>query len=161
MSLLVATALSALVGAGPSLAPALHAPDWLNGRIAAAQAAGKVVLLDFYTFGCINCQHTEPNLRSLYSNTSRKDLIILSVHSPETPFEHDRANLVASLADQGIKWPVIVDNDFSVWNAFHVAAWPTQMVFDRRGVLQKTIVGEGSDSELNAEVAKLIAQRRP
>jgi hypothetical protein len=115
--------------------------------------------LDFYTFECINCKHTEPNLRSLYANTSRADLIILSVHSPETPYEHDRTNLLGSLAEQGIKWPVIVDNDFSVWNAFGVDAWPTQMIFDRRGVLQKTIVGEGLDGELNAEVARLIAQR--
>src|SRR5450432_2970637 len=113
MNLLASVALAALIGAGPSLAPALDAADWLNGRITAAQAAGKVVVLDFYTFGCVNCQHTEPNLRTLYRGTSRSDLVVISVHSPETPFEHDRANLVASLADQGIKWPVIVDNDFA------------------------------------------------
>jgi thiol-disulfide isomerase/thioredoxin len=159
MPSLVAAALSAMIAAGPSLAPALHAPDWVNGRVTAAQANGKVVLVDFYTFGCINCKHTEPNLRSLYSTTSRADLIILSVHSPETPYEHDRANLLASLSDQGVKWPVIVDNDFSVWNAFGVSAWPTQMIFDRHGALQKTVVGEGSDAEINAEVAKLIEQK--
>jgi thiol-disulfide isomerase/thioredoxin len=155
----VAAALSAMIAASPSLAPALHASDWVNGRVTAAQASGKVVLVDFYTFECINCKHTEPNLRSLYSTTSRSDLVVLSVHSPETPYEHDRANLLASLSDQGIKWPVIVDNDFAVWNAFGVSAWPTQMIFDRHGVLQKTVVGEGSDAEINAEVAKLIAQR--
>ncbi|HKW45766.1 MAG TPA: redoxin domain-containing protein [Candidatus Eremiobacteraceae bacterium] len=155
---LAAVTLSALVAATSALSPALNAPDWVNGRITAAQASGKVVLLDFYTFECINCKHTEPNLRSLYGSTSRSDLVILSVHSPETPYEHERANLLSSLADQGIKWPVIVDNDFAVWNAYGVNAWPTQMLFDRRGVLQKIIVGEGSDNELNAEVAKLIAQ---
>ncbi|HKW45255.1 MAG TPA: redoxin domain-containing protein [Candidatus Eremiobacteraceae bacterium] len=155
---LAAVTLTALVSAATALAPALNAPDWINGRVTAAQVSGKVVLLDFYTFDCINCKHTEPNLRSLYGSTSRSDLVILSVHSPETPYEHQRANLLASLVDQGIKWPVIVDNDFAVWNAFGVNAWPTQMIFDRRGVLRNTIVGEGSDSELNSEVAKLIAQ---
>jgi thiol-disulfide isomerase/thioredoxin len=159
MPLLVAAAFAALLATGPTLGAALHAPDWVNGRVTAAETAGKVVLLDFYTFECINCKHTEPNLRSLYNTTSRKDLVILSVHSPETPYEHDRTNLLASLTDQGIKWPVIVDNDFAVWNAFGINAWPTQMVFDRHGVLQKTIVGEGQDGELNAEVAKLISQR--
>jgi thiol-disulfide isomerase/thioredoxin len=159
MPSLIAAALSAMIASVPSLAPALHASDWVNGRVTGAQTSGKVVLLDFYTFGCINCKHTEPNLRSLYAATSRADLVILSVHSPETPYEHDRANLIASLSDQGIKWPVIVDNDFAVWNAFGVSAWPTQMIFDRHGVLQKTVVGEGSDAEINAEVAKLIAQR--
>ena len=158
MQFLAAAALSALIATGSSLAAAFHAADWVNGRVTAAQAAGKVVLLDFYTFECINCKHTEPNLRALYSTTSRADLMILGVHSPETPYEHDRANLLASLADQGIKWPVVVDNDFTVWNAFGVDAWPTQMLFDRRGVLQKTIVGEGNDGELDAKVAKLIAQ---
>jgi thiol-disulfide isomerase/thioredoxin len=158
MLLLAAGALSAIIAATPSLASALHAKDWVNGRVTAAHAAGKVVLLDFYTFACINCKHTEPNLRSLYAGTSRNDLVILSVHSPETPYEADRANFLASLAEQGIKWPVIVDNDLAVWSALGVNAWPTQMIFDRRGVLQKTIVGEGSDDELNAEIAKLIAE---
>jgi thiol-disulfide isomerase/thioredoxin len=159
MPSIVVAALAALISAGPTLAPALHAPDWVNGRVTAAETSGKVVLVDFYTFECINCQHTEPNLRSLYRTTSRADLVILGVHSPETPYEHDRANLVGSLSDQGIRWPVIVDNDFAVWNAFGVSAWPTQMIFDRHGVLRKTFVGEGYDLDLNAEVAKLITQR--
>jgi thiol-disulfide isomerase/thioredoxin len=156
---LLAGALAALISAGPSLTPVFRASDWVNGHVTAAQTAGKVVLVDFYTFECINCRHTEPNLRALYRTTSRADLIVLGVHSPETPFEHDRSNLIASLADQGIKWPVIVDNEFAVWNAFGVSAWPTQMLFDRHGVLQKTFVGEGYDRDLDAEVAKLIAQQ--
>ena len=159
MPSLVAAALAALISAGPTLAPALRAADWVNGHVTAGQAAGKVLLVDFYTFECINCKHTEPNLRALYRTTSRADLVILGVHSPETPFEHDRANLLASLSDQGIRWPVIVDNDFSVWNALGVSAWLTQMIFDRHGVLQKTFVCEGNDRELNAEIARLIAQR--
>ena len=159
MPSVVAAALAALISASPSLGPALRAAVWVNGHVTADQTAGKVALVDFYTFECINCKHTEPNLRALYHRTSRVDLVILGVHSPETPYEHDRANLVASLADQGIKWPVIVDNDFAVWNAFGVSAWPTQMIFDRHGVLQKTFVGEGYDRELDDEVAKLIAQK--
>ena len=135
-----------------------HAADGGNGRGTAAQGGGRVGRLEVATCECINCKHTEPTGRSLYGSTSRADLIMLSVHSPETPYEHDRAHLLGSLTDQGIKWPVIVDNDFAVWNAFGVDAWPTQMIFDRHGVLQKTIVGEGSDAALNAEVAKLIAQ---
>jgi len=158
MPSVVAAALAALISAGPTLVTALHAADWVNGHVTAEQTSGKVVLVDIYTFECINCKHTEPNLRALYRTTSRADLVILGVHSPETPYEHDRANLLESLSDQGIRWPVIVDNDFAVWNAFGVSAWPTQMIFDRHGVLRKTFVGEGYDSELNAEVANLIAQ---
>jgi len=162
MPSLAALAISALLAAAdPSLATALHAPDWVNGHVSVAQAAGKVVLVDFYTFGCINCKHTEPNLRSLYRTISRKDLLIVGVHCPETPYERERANLVSSMNEQGIAWPVVVDNDFAVWNAFGINAWPTQMLFDRRGVLRQTFVGEGYDGELDSEVAKLIAEPAP
>jgi thiol-disulfide isomerase/thioredoxin len=159
------TSLAALVSAifiaavGPSLGSVTGAADWIHGNVTAVQLQGKVVLVDFYTFDCINCKHTEPNLRSLYANNPRKDLVIIGVHSPETSYERDRANLIASLADQGIAWPVVVDNDFKVWNAYGVTAWPTQMVFDRKGVLRQTFVGEGYDNELDSLVASLIAER--
>src|SRR5579872_791930 len=143
--------------ASPSLNFVTGAADWIHGKFTAAQLQGKVVLVDFYTFGCINRKHTEPNLRSLYANTPRKDLVIIGVHSPETSFERDLKNLVASLSDQGIAWPVVVDNDFKVWNACGVTAWPTQMVFDRKGVLRQTFVGEGYDSELDSLITSLIS----
>jgi thiol-disulfide isomerase/thioredoxin len=156
----IAALLAAVIAAvtGPSIGPVVGAADWIHGKVTAAQLQGKVVLVDFYTFDCINCKHTEPNLRSLYANTPRKDLVIIGVHCPETSYERDRANLIASLSDQGIAWPVVVDNDFKVWNAYGVTAWPTQMVFDRHGVLRQTFVGEGYDSELDSLIASLITE---
>lgn len=148
-----------VAAAGPSLGVVAGAADWVHGKVTDAQLQGKVVLLDFYTFECINCKHTEPNLRSLYASTPRKDLVIISVHSPETSYESDRTNLVASLSGQGIAWPVVVDNDFKIWNAYGVTAWPTQMVFDRKGVLRQTFVGEGYDKELDSLISSLIADR--
>jgi thiol-disulfide isomerase/thioredoxin len=114
------------------------------------------VIVDFYTFDCINCKHVQPNLRELYKSKSRNDLVIVSVHSPETPFERDRHNLVASAKVQGVQWPVAIDNDFKLWNEFGVSAWPTQLIFDRHGVLQQTIVGEGQDQLVNDTVDSLI-----
>jgi thiol-disulfide isomerase/thioredoxin len=157
-SVLTLLATIVIAVAGPSLGSVIGAANWIHGKVAASQIQGKVVLVDFYTFDCINCKHTEPNLRSLYANTPRKDLVIIGVHSPETSYERDRANLAASLSDQGIAWPVVVDNDFKVWNAFGVTAWPTQMVFDRSGVLRQTFVGEGYDSELDSLITSLIAK---
>ncbi|HYK52933.1 MAG TPA: redoxin domain-containing protein [Candidatus Eremiobacteraceae bacterium] len=136
----------------------LSSPDWLNGRVNASDVSGKVVLVDFYTFECINCQHVEPNLRKLYHDTQRNDLVIISVHSPETPYEHDRANLKASFASQGVAWPVVVDNSFDVWNAYGVSAWPTQLIFDRHGKLRQTIVGEGQDDAVDSTIKELIAE---
>jgi thiol-disulfide isomerase/thioredoxin len=142
----------------PPLGPLLAAQDWLNGRVSPAGVKGKVVLVDFYTFDCINCKHVEPNLRALYSSNSRKDLVIISVHSPETPNERDRDHLIASTKDQGVAWPIVVDNDFKTWNAYGVSAWPTQLIFDRRGVLNQTVIGEGQDQLVNNTIAQLIAQ---
>ena len=139
----------------------LAASDWLNSKPTPQVVRGKVVLVDFYTFGCINCKHVQPNLRALYRDKSRKDLVILSVHSPETSYERNRVNLVASLKDQGVLWPVVVDNDFAIWNSYNVTAWPTQMVFDRAGNLRKTIVGEGQDEAVDATIDSLIAEKAP
>ena len=156
---LVLSASQALAAPSPQLGALLGAHDWLNGRPTAGDVHGKVVLVDFYTFDCINCKHVEPNLRRLYHDTSRNDLVIVSVHSPETPYEHDRTNLIASAKEQGVAWPIAVDNDFAIWNAYGVSAWPTQLIFDRRGRLVRTIVGEGQDDDVNSTVNDLIAAR--
>jgi thiol-disulfide isomerase/thioredoxin len=143
----------------PSLTTVLGATDWLNGRPTAASVRGKVVLLDFYTFGCYNCKNVEPNLRALYKDKPRSELVILSVHSPETPLEHSRRALIESFSEQGISWPVAIDNDFAIWNAYGVNAWPTQMIFDRRGMLRKTIVGDSQDASVNAAIDELLRER--
>jgi len=137
----------------------LAASDWLNAKPTESLLRGKVVLLDFYTFNCFNCQNTEPNLRALYRAKSRLDLVILGVHSPETDVERDRSNVIASLKAQGIVWPVAVDNDFVIWRAYGVQAWPTQMIFDRSGQLRKTIVGDSQDQMVNAAIDQLIAEK--
>jgi len=164
---LAAIALSVVFGALPAgaatpaatLEPVLHAAGgWINGALDASALRGKVVLVDVFTFDCINCQHVVPNLkvvRARYPST----VAIVGIHSPETPSEHERSNVVASLAHQGIVWPVALDNSFSLWNAYGVDAWPTQLLFDRHGRLRKTVVGEGSDAELDAEIALLVAER--
>ena len=80
------------------------------------------------------------------------------MHSPETPYERGRDHLKASMLEQGVRWPVVVDNDFQVWNAYGVSAWPTQLIFDRHGVLQQTIVGEGQDDVVNGTIRSLVAR---
>jgi len=152
-----ACAASAATNAG--LERVLAAPDWLNGRPTAADVQGKVVLVDFYTFECYNCKNVEPNLRALYRDVPREQLVILSVHSPETSLEHSRSALEASLGEQGVVWPVAIDNEFAVWNAYGVNAWPTQMIFDRHGVLRKTVVGDSQDALVNATIHQLLAEK--
>jgi thiol-disulfide isomerase/thioredoxin len=142
-----------------TLAPVYAATQgWLNGRIAAPDTGGKVVIVDVFTFDCYNCKNVVPNLRALDAKKS-DDLVIVGVHSPETPYETDRSNVVRNLRAQGITWPVAIDNSFAIWNAYGVDAWPTQLFFDRRGKLRATIVGDSQDDAVDRIVQKLLAER--
>jgi thiol-disulfide isomerase/thioredoxin len=118
-----------------------------------------VVVVDVFTFDCINCKHVVPDLRSLRAHYPSNDLLIVGIHTPELPFERERANIVQALAAQGISWPVAIDNDQKLWNAYNVQYWPTQLIFDRHGQLRKTVIGEGQGAEVASTVAALVAER--
>jgi thiol-disulfide isomerase/thioredoxin len=146
------------LGAAPvPFASLLRAPDWLNGR--PATLAGRVVIVDVFTYDCINCKHVIPKLRALYAATRRSDVAIVGIHTPENPYERIRANVIRNLQLQGVTWPVAIDNDQRLWTAYGIEAWPTQLVYDRRGQLQQIFVGEGYDAQLGALVKHLIAER--
>jgi peroxiredoxin len=150
---------SAAVKAEPSLGAVLTAGDWIGQPETAADLAGNVVVLDVFTVDCYNCQNVVPTLRSLYAKDRARGLRIVGIHAPETPAEKGRAYVVRSLASQQITWPVAIDNAFALWNAYGVTAWPTQLLFDRRGHLRKTIVGDSQNAEVRATVDALLAER--
>jgi thiol-disulfide isomerase/thioredoxin len=147
-----------LLAAATTLAPVLGAMPWANAS-GPPPTAGRVTVVDVFTFDCINCKHVTPELRKLRGAYSAKDLAIVGVHAPELPQEHVHANVVQALHDQDITWPVVYDDDFKVWKAYGVQAWPTQLVFDRRGHLRATYVGEGYDAQLEHTVRSLVAER--
>jgi thiol-disulfide isomerase/thioredoxin len=156
--LVVCLPFTARAAANESLAPVLAAPEgWLNGVATAKGVEGKVVLVDVFTFGCGNCQNVVPNLRKLAAG-QKSGLVIIGVHSPETPYERTRANVVTNLSSQGISWPVALDNSFAIWHAYGVDAWPTQMIFDRHGRLRKTIVGDSQDSDVDTTIDALLLE---
>jgi thiol-disulfide isomerase/thioredoxin len=129
---------------------------WINGRVSASDLQGKVVVLDVFTVDCYNCQNVVPTLRSLYSKDRARGLRVIGIHAPETPAERSRPYVEQSLTRQGIVWPVVIDNDFALWHAYNVQAWPTQLFFDRHGELRKVIVGDSQDGEVRAEVESLL-----
>jgi thiol-disulfide isomerase/thioredoxin len=147
--------------APPSFAPVLAAPatDWVNGRVTAADLRGKVVIVDVFTFSCINCKHVTPELKKLHASLPARDFAIVGVHTPELPEDRVRANVVSEFARQGIVWPVAVDNSSTIWNALNNEYWPTQYIFDRQGHLRATVVGEGQDDLVEHTVNSLIAER--
>lgn len=146
-------------GQASDLAPLLTPATWLNGMPTAASLRGKVVLVDVFTFDCINCQHVVPNLRALHAGQPAADFAIVGVHAPETPYERDQSNVVRNLAAQGITWPVRIDNDFRVWQAYGVQYWPTQLIFDKHGRLRQTVIGEGRDDQVDSTIRALLAER--
>jgi|SRR5579863_1283857 len=152
-----------LIGAGspgtPALSTVLGASDWINGRAAASSVAGKVVVLDVFTVDCYNCRNVVPTLRTLYAQRHRDGLEIIGIHTPETPAEKQHGYVVENLRSQGIVWPVAVDNEFALWDAYGVNAWPTQLFYDRHGRLRKVIVGDSQDDAVRQEVGALLAER--
>jgi thiol-disulfide isomerase/thioredoxin len=147
-----------LLAAATSLAPVLGAAPWANAP-GPPKTAGRVTIVDVFTYGCINCKHVTPELQHLRAAYGTGDLAIVGVHAPETPEEHVHANVVQALKAQNVTWPVVFDDGFGIWNAYGVQAWPTQLVFDRRGKLRATYVGEGYDAQLERTVRSLVAER--
>jgi peroxiredoxin len=143
----------------PSTATVLNARDWIGEPETVSDVTEKVVVLDVFTVDCYNCQNVVPTLRSLYAKDRSRGLRIVGIHAPETPAEKGRAYVAQSLARQGITWPVAIDNSFALWNAYGVTAWPTQLFFDRRGRLRKTIVGDSQDADVRGIVDALLAER--
>jgi len=143
---------------GTTLVPVLSATRWLNGRATASSVRGRVVLVDVFTVDCENCRNVVPALRQLFARDRARGLTIVGVHAPETPPERQLDYVEASLARQGIVWPVAVDDDFSIWNAYGVTAWPTQLFFDRQGRLRKAIVGDSQDDAVRATVESLLSE---
>jgi thiol-disulfide isomerase/thioredoxin len=132
------------------------AAAWINGHAAAADLIGKVVVVDVFTVDCSNCQNVVPTFRALNAKDRARGLRVIGVHAPETPAERSRSYVEQSLARQGIVWPVAIDNDFALWHAYGVNAWPTELFFDRHGVLRKVIVGDSQDQEVRATVESLL-----
>jgi thiol-disulfide isomerase/thioredoxin len=156
LALVFAATLPAHAAQGP-LTALDSATSWINGHATASDLSGHVVVIDIFTVDCSNCQNVVPTLRSLYAGDRSRGLRIVGIHAPETPAERSRTYVEASLARQGIVWPVAIDNDFALWRAYGANAWPTELFFDRHGKLRKTIVGDSQDDEVRGTVASLLA----
>ncbi len=132
----------------------LHTKDGKALDLAALR--GKVVLVDFWTYSCINCQRTLPSLTSWDDKYRDAGLTIVGVHSPEFAFEHDVDN-VADQADQlGVHYPIAIDNDFTTWRAYNQRFWPAHYLIDRNGVVRQVHYGEGAYDETEGLIRQLL-----
>ena len=117
--------------------------QWINSDpLTMAKLRGKVVLLHFWTNGCYNCVNNYPHYKAWQERYADKDVVIVGVHTPETPGEHDVERIKAQAAKHGLKFPIAVDNDGSNWKAWNNRYWPTVYVVDRRGRVRYGWEGE-------------------
>ena len=145
-----------------------QAPDiqgitaWINSApLTMQRLRGKVVLVDFWTYSCINCLRTLPYLKSWDERYRSKGLVILGVHSPEFAFEHSLGNVRAAVKRLGIHYPVALDNDFATWSAYQNQYWPADYLIDRTGRVRDVHFGEGAYTQTERKIRELLATRLP
>ena len=119
---------------------------------------GRVVLIEFWTFGSINCRHILPSVKSWHDRYRDKGLTIIGVHSPEFDEERDIEKLRRQVVSLGIRYPVVSDNDYQIWKAYEVEAWPTIFLLDKQGRIRWMRVGEGNYDEADRQIQKLLAE---
>jgi thiol-disulfide isomerase/thioredoxin len=125
--------------------PALAAEGWLNTEpLDESDLHGRVVVVDFWTYSCVNCVRTLPYLRAWWERYRRDGLVIVGVHSPEFEFEKDDGNVSEAVERLGVTWPVAYDDRMRIWETFENRYWPAKYVFDRDGRLRYTHFGEGA-----------------
>ena len=130
---------------------------WFNSEpLSMSDLRGKVVLVDFWTYGCYNCVNTLPYVTKLYQNYKDKGLVVVGVHTPEFPFEHSAANVQAALKRHGITYPVAQDNASATWDAWRNQYWPAQYIVDQAGHVVYSHAGEGSYDEIERTVRRLL-----
>ena len=131
--------------------------NWFNSPpLNIADLRGKVVLVNFWTYGCSNCVNTLPHVTELYAKYQDRGLVVVGIHTPEFPFERSAANVQAALKRHGIVYPVAQDNDSRTWDAYHNQYWPSQYIVDQSGKIVFHHDGEGQYDQIDRTIAKLL-----
>lgn len=164
LSLLVALA---ALGASMPASAAQTAPEfagianWQNSKpLTMKGLRGKVVLIDFWAYSCINCLRTLPHVNHWYDQYKDKGLVIVGVHSPEFPFEKQDGNVRDAIKRYGIKYPVAQDNDLETWDAWDNQYWPAEYLVDQRGNVVAHHFGEGNYAEMENAIRTLLGLPR-
>ncbi len=144
----------------PTPAPAFTGIEkWLNSEpLTLEQLRGKVVLVDFWTYTCINCIHTLPYVKRWHEAYKDKGLVVVGVHTPEFPFERLTPNVQQAIERYGITYPVAQDNRYATWKTYNNIYWPAFYLVDKQGRIVYTHFGEGRYQETEAAIQKLLAE---
>ncbi len=145
---------------GVELAPELiPGGEWFNSDpLTLESLRGKVVLVDFWTYSCINCIRTLPYLKAWHEKYADDGLVIIGVHAPEFEFEKNPENLRKAIEDFGLKYPIVQDNDFATWTAYNNRYWPAKYFIDAEGVIRDSHFGEGDYEESELLIQSLLKE---
>jgi len=142
-----------------SKAPELRATRWFNSPpLTWKDLRGRVVLVDFMDYSCVNCVRTFPHMRYLWSKLKDKGFVLIGVHTPEFVFAKDFRNLEDAIKRHGLEYPIAVDNDYEIWNAFGNQYWPAQYFVDAEGNIRHFHAGEGGEQEIEDWITLLLKQ---
>jgi cytochrome c biogenesis protein CcdA/thiol-disulfide isomerase/thioredoxin len=155
------TGTPAATPAAPSLLDFSGAVSWLNSpSLDAAALKGKVVLVDFWTYSCINCLRSLPYIRAWADRYKDQGLVVIGVHAPEFAFEHDEGNVRQAVKDLAVDYPVAIDNNYAIWQAFGNQYWPAHYIFDATGKLRYHHFGEGKYAQTEMVIQGLLAEAK-
>jgi cytochrome c biogenesis protein CcdA/thiol-disulfide isomerase/thioredoxin len=134
--------------------------NWINSDPQTlTELKGKVVLVDFWTYSCINCQRTLPYLTKWYDTYKDQGFVILGIHAPEFSFEKNPSNVEKFVKENNIHYPVGLDNDFKTWNAYNNQFWPAEYLIDKEGNVRRTHFGEGKYDETEMAIRELLKEK--
>ena len=137
------------------------ATAWINSpALTIEQLRGKVVLVNFWTFECINCLHVLPYVKRWYATYKDSGLMVIGVHTPEFPRERERANVEREVKSLGIEYPVVMDNGYAIWRAYQNEYWPAAYFVDARGTVRFHHFGEGRYEDSEATIRSLLQEAR-
>jgi thiol-disulfide isomerase/thioredoxin len=140
-------------------APEITNDTWLNGSpVRMAELKGKVVMVEFWTFGCYNCRNVEPYVKEWRRKYMDQGLVVIGIHSPEFRYEHDIEKVRAYISKHDIQYAVAIDNDFSTWNRYGNRYWPALYLIDKQGIIRTVRIGEGGYAETEQWIQKLLAE---
>jgi thiol-disulfide isomerase/thioredoxin len=146
----------------------VHAPEfprnvtWLQGGpLTMAELRGRPVLIDFWDYTCLNCLRTLPYVKEWHRRYRDLGLMIVGVHAPEFSFAHNAENVRRAVAEQGLAYPIVLDNDYAIWQAYANRYWPAKYLVDREGYLRFYHHGEGGYGEVESAVQSLLREAFP
>ena len=144
---------------GPTAPELIPGGAWFNSDpLTLERLKGKVVIIDFWTYSCINCQRTMPYLRDWNEKYKDKGLVIIGVHSPEFEFEKSEKNVAQAIKDFRLTYPIVQDNDFATWRAYNNRYWPAKYIIDREVYIRYTHFGEGAYDETEKVIQDLLKE---